>query len=633
MVVVHGADAHGDVLGGADVEPGLVQQPLAQIEGQELGGRDLGDALGEDAVLEEVELEVVQAAHHAGRDALVEGPRVQVIVPADVWAGHGREHVAACGDVVPEAVDGVGPGEPAAHRHHRDIPGGLGPHSRRPVALGLLDDDVVVHPAEAAGGDGGHAPAVGEGRPGACGGGDDDVVTGVRRLGGELLEARHVGEGGVLHGHHGLDQARHPGGGLEMADLVLDGAQQQGGAAPGVSPVGLVDGVVLHRVAHDGGGGVGLEELDLVGSRASPPQGCLEGAGAAGHRGGVDRLPRAVARGADAPDDRADVTTVGDGVLEALEHHDAGALADDQAVGAVVEGVGVPGDAQTLHLGEAHVDARVGAQITAPGDHHLRVARAQGLAGHVDGGKGAGAGAVHRHVVAVDPEDLCHAVRDRRRHVAHRRCARVPAVPPSHHGGAELGIEGFEHGPVHAGVLEPRTQLAEVAVAAQVGGGVGEAVDPRGADDGDALLELRRAGLDARVLEGGAGGCEGDQLGWVHALEGLGRQPVLEEGELDLRIDERAQRGVSRLTLGPIARREALHVPQVGRHGLEVGVPIQDVLPVARQAGGGGEDTTHADDGDVVAGHALAPVGVAPPLFWDASAGLGAALTAPARGA
>ena len=75
--------------------------------------------------------------------------------------------------------------------------------------------------------------------------------------------------------------------------------------------------------------------------------------------------------------DGVDPVAVALGVGEPLEHHARDAFADDDAVGAVVEGTAAPRRRQRVGLREAHEgDGAVGAVHRAD-EHHVGVAAAQ----------------------------------------------------------------------------------------------------------------------------------------------------------------------------------------------------------------------------------------------------------------
>ncbi len=102
------------------------------------------------------------------------------------------------------------------------------------------------------------------------------------------------------------------------------------------------------------------------------------------------------------------------GPLVRLEQDDARALAPHIAVGAAVEGLAAAVGAEHLPLAERLVHARVQDEADSARDGQVAGAVAQGGAGLVDGGEGAGAGGVDRDAGTPQVEQVRHPVRDDR---------------------------------------------------------------------------------------------------------------------------------------------------------------------------------------------------------------------------
>ncbi len=139
----------------------------------------------------------------------------------------------------------------------------------------------------------------------------------------------------MVQGESGLDQARDPGRGVEMADV---GLQRADGAVVPAAVLALAEdprqGGDLDRIAERRGGAVALD----VGERAGIDAGVLVGLPVDVHLafdGGCHEahLERAVVVAGRALDHGVDGVALGESVVEALEYHDAGAVAGDEAGG------------------------------------------------------------------------------------------------------------------------------------------------------------------------------------------------------------------------------------------------------------------------------------------------------------
>ncbi len=606
VVVVHRTDADADLLGCADVEARLGQQPIRQIQPQDLGRRYLGDCAREDLVPQKIDLVVVQLGNHARGDPLVLRAGVVVILPAQLLRIHLREGVAPGGHVVPELVHGLRGRDAAADAHHRDLTRDLRARGRRPVALRLLENRVVVDASESARRHRGDAQPVLVRLPRRDLCRDLQVLALPHRVRRQLAVVGHVRVGGVLHRQHGLDQTRHPGRGLEVSDLALDAAQQQRVGALAILAVDHRDRVVLVGVAHDRRGGVRLQVLDVGMPRLRALQGVDHRLGSPFGRRRVDRLSRAVRRGADPADHGPNPISVRQRVLEQLDHHHPGALADHETVRGVIKRTGDALAAQAVHTAEPDIDRGVGAEVGAPGDRHLRVAGLQGEAGRVERDERGGAGGVDGHVVAADPEHLGHAVGDRGRHRADRGDAGVPAMTARLELFFELLLELLDHLGRDSAIAQLLGQRAKEGVTLQRDRGVGEHVDTAGADQGYRVGQGLRARLDPGVFQRLPGSLEGDQLRRIDALHALGRQLVVQKRKLEI-LDERADVGIALLRPSRIRRIEVVDVPDPIGHPLEKALSAQNVLPVLFDIVGGRENASHPHDRDVVSAHLFTP--------------------------
>ncbi len=109
------------------------------------------------------------------------------------------------------------------------------------------------------------------------------------------------------------------------------------------------------------------------------------------------------ARGADHPVDRI---AIRDRVRQALEGHHADRFRQHDAVAAAVEGMAAPGGRQHLHLRQADQARLAEGGEYAAGEHQIRLAVAQALAGQVDGRRGRRAAGVHNQRRPLEIEEI-----------------------------------------------------------------------------------------------------------------------------------------------------------------------------------------------------------------------------------
>ncbi len=222
----------------------------------------------------------------------------------------------------------------------------------------------------------------------------------------------HAVDGGrqrlVVDRERRLGHGHRSGGGLGMADLGLHGSQAQLLAPAHVRTEHFLQHLHLGRVAHLCGGAVRLDEIHFAGAVVHLLKGVLDGYLLALRVGGGDALALAVGGGADRVDQRVDLVAVPDRVGEALEDVDGDRLGHHEAVGPLVEGVG-PVGRQGAYLAELHEGGGAHHLVGAAGHGHVESAGAQTKHRVVERRHGGGAGRVHRHVGAVEVEDVGYA--------------------------------------------------------------------------------------------------------------------------------------------------------------------------------------------------------------------------------
>ena len=264
-----------------------------------------------------------------------------------------------------------------------------------------LQHDVRVDAAEPERVDAGPARAVG-GLPRL--GPVDGAEAGPGEVRVRLVAVEGRGQDAVVDRERRLDEGGDPRRRHGVADHRLHRAQadRRGGRAVGAerpAQRGQLDGVAGGR-----GRAVGLDEPDGLGVEPGFDPGPFDGEALAAAVGAHERGGPAVARDAGSADHGVDAVVVALGVLEALEDDDAGALADEDAVGPAVERPDRAGRAQGTELAEHAPERHVVAVVDAAGEHQVAAAGRQLVDGLVDGDQRARAGGVDRVRRAVQVE-------------------------------------------------------------------------------------------------------------------------------------------------------------------------------------------------------------------------------------
>ncbi|EPX82294.1 hypothetical protein Salmuc_03082 [Salipiger mucosus DSM 16094] len=427
-------------------------------------------------------------------------------------------------------------------------------------------------------------------------------------------------QNGVAQDLRGAQQAREARGGLGVADVGLDRADDR--RAQGRAGLGAFadEGGQLGRVADAGAGAVALEVADRVDAVARAPVGPREG-----HALAVDlgaREPAPPVRG-DAPtgDDGLDVLALLEGVLEPHQRDEAAALAGPEALGPFVVdahlGPGERGGAR-----EADQLEWVEAEVHAPRKHHVCIAHDQRSAGVGDRQQRGGTGAVDGKAAALEVEVVADAPGDgvgqtASEHVLVR--AGEGRLVARLERGEMRGQLGLGHvGAVLAQLL--RDDAADVGPAQAHERGAGELAGEGVAHDhAHRIVRDRRAGLaEADGLDAVLRDGQGQPVGEVRDLvAGLRNpEPVAVEGKA---VEHRRLVGI-----GPVGG-AALGVEVVRRqtprrHPAEGAALRERVLEEGIDGVGLGIPAGHADDGDRAgSGHGGTPrrsgrVGWAGPL-------------------
>ncbi|ONK09813.1 hypothetical protein STBA_05160 [Streptomyces sp. MP131-18] len=278
---------------------------------------------------------------------------------------------------------------PLAHGGRGGRGGGFG-------VRGVLDHDVCVGAADAERGDGGPPrpvrvrPGHGFGQQPYGAGGPGDVR---RRLG----DVQRPGQDAVAHRLDHLDDAADARGGLGVADVGLQRAEEHRSGRRPVAAVGGQHGLGLDGVAELRAGAVGLHGVHV--GRVQPGVGeCLADHAPLGEPAGRGKaVAGAVLVDGGAADDGEDLVPVAAGVREALHEEQADALGPAGAVGVRGEGLAAPVRCEPALPRELHEHAGGRHHGGAAGQRQVRLARPQGADRQVQGDQRGRAGGVRRH--------------------------------------------------------------------------------------------------------------------------------------------------------------------------------------------------------------------------------------------
>ncbi len=396
------------------------------------------------------------------------------------------------------------------------------------------------------------------------------------------------GNGLVLQAQDRLDQRRHAGRRLQVADVRLDRADVARARTGLLGDLeSLSQRLDLDRVAQRGAGAVGLDVADGGGVDLGDRVRLGHDVGLTGHRRRrVGHLRRAVVVQRRAADDRVDAVAVVDRVLQRLEDDDAHAAGEDGAVGAHVERAAVTGGRHHRTGVVPVADVVRDAQRRRTRQRHVGLAVEDALAGQVHRDQRRGAGGLHRQGRAAQVELVGHPGGQVVLVVLHRQVDHV---------------EGDALADDRLGVVVRHQVVQQVAA----GGAGGE--------DTHGRVDLRRC--VAGILERVVGLLQEQPVLGVHRARGL--RGEAEELGVEL-VDAPHQPGAPHIrVVRQRLRADALGQQIVLRQGDDRFSALAQVVPELRHRIGAGEPAGHADDGNrvvrqrvcrvVVGGHARSP--------------------------
>jgi hypothetical protein len=209
----------------------------------------------------------------------------------------------------------------------------------------------------------------------------------------------------------GLDQPGDTRARFEVADVGLRRADDQFVAQGAGTPDDSAECLRFRGVTDLRAGPVGLHVVDGRGVDVCFLEGTLKQPGLRVGVGQADAGGPAVLVDRRAPDDRVDPVAIGLRPFERLEHHDAGALAADVAIGARVEGVAAPIGGDHRCLAEPDGQVRREDQVDPARDGEVAVARHHAAAREVHRRQRRGARGLDRHAGPVEVQQVGDAVR------------------------------------------------------------------------------------------------------------------------------------------------------------------------------------------------------------------------------
>ncbi|CAM5737457.1 hypothetical protein STENM223S_04983 [Streptomyces tendae] len=327
------------------------------------------------------------------------------------------------------------------------------------------------------------------------------------------------GQDAVPHRLHHLDDAPDTGGGLGVADVGLQRAEQERVAGGAAGAVDGLEGLCLDGVAEGGAGAVGLDGVDLVGGHAGGGQGVGDDAFLGPPAGGGQAVALdAVVDGA-APDDGEHPVAEAAGVLEPFQEQQTGPLGPAGAVGGRGERLAAAVGGESALPAELHERHGCGHDGGPAGQGERALAPAQCGTGQVQGHQRGGAGGVHGHRGTAQAEgvgdasggDAAGAAESEIALVLGRGGCEARAVVAVHGADEDAGAAAAQSRRVESGVLQGLPGgLQQQPVLRVHGVGLTRAdaeelrVEPCGVGEESSLLHVRGAGgVGVRVVEGG----------------------------------------------------------------------------------------------------------------------------------
>ena len=389
-----------------------------------------------------------------------------------------------------------------------------------------------------------------------------------RRVG--LFEAERGRNLAVMQAERGLDQAGHPGGRVEMADIRLHAADAAEPLGPRGAPEGVGQRRDLDRVAQIGAGAVAFDIVDGVCGGSGDGLRFGNRFGLTANRGRqVARLVGPVIIDRRALDKRPDMIAVADRVLRAPQHDAARAGAEDRALRAVIERMALPVWREDFAFLE---------EIAA---------RMRQFDGHA---------ARQRHVTFAHEKRLCRVMRRHQRGGAGRLQVDRGAFQienMAHPGGHEILVIAGMAQQKHAGLIDQVGVGAdvEIEIAAHAAAGI----------DADGTREFR--GRMARLFHRLPGDLH--ELAVLRVHDGGFFRGQAEELRIDM-VEPVQRRGEGHV-IGPVDQMRGLACRQqcLARLPRDCADAFAQATPIGRHIHRTRQVRGHSDNGDIVLSDAL----------------------------
>ena len=248
--------------------------------------------------------------------------------------------------------------------------------------------------------------------PGPRGGGDGDGGRDAvcPDLGIEAFQVQVRWDGRGLQGNEDAADPGKTGGSLKVADVRLDGGDQQGAIGLPAAAVDIADGAEFDGVAQGRAGAVGFDAVDVRGRKPGVMESFAQQAGLGPAAGGRKAVAPAVLVDCRAADDAQDGILVVQGPLQRFKNEHHAAFGADIAVGVGGKGLAAAVRGHEMGVGEDILSFASGQDIDAAGKSGLAFAVPQAAAGQVQGQQRGRAGAVYGHARAFEPVEIGKAV-------------------------------------------------------------------------------------------------------------------------------------------------------------------------------------------------------------------------------
>jgi hypothetical protein len=233
---------------------------------------------------------------------------------------------------------------------------------------------------------------------------DREVLPGDARVG--VSEVKGARDEVMLQSEQDLEHAADARGSLGVTEVGLDGADEDRALGGSTLSERGAESLQFNSVAERSTCAVGLDVIEGVWSQGGSIQSAADDGLLGGAVGSCHAVAAAILVDGRAADESEDGVAVALGVRQALEHEHAAALAPSDAVGGGVKALASAIRSEAAEAAELDVDGRGESESDAAGEGGGALARAQALAGEVDGDEGGGASGIDGEAWALEAEEI-----------------------------------------------------------------------------------------------------------------------------------------------------------------------------------------------------------------------------------